>query len=120
MIRIVPASLAIGMICWVCNTPPMVKHEPVPAGQLSFLRNEVRELIRPECGSCHTSTLSTAKPGAVEVFDLVNDDWSATMSGEELNSFRKRLRKLDDSSRTKVEKLVIGELAQQPAGSPID
>lgn len=66
----------------------------------------VREVIRPDCGSCHTSTLSTAKPGAIQIFDLAHDTWYATMSNEQLLSFRNRLSKLDPLPRSHVAALV--------------
>ena len=70
------------------------------------LSNDVREIIRPRCGSCHTSTLSTAKPKAVKVFDLAQENWAGTMSSQQLDKFLSRLNSLPESERSKVSKFV--------------
>jgi hypothetical protein len=79
---------------------------PFPAATLG---DEVREIIRPECGSCHTSTLPTSKPGAVRVFDLVKSDWQEGMTSEQLEKFKRRVVHLGESARQKVEELVTRE-----------
>ena len=100
----------VGGVCCVClcgdgQTERLV-HDPLPAATLS---DEVREIIRPDCGSCHTSILPTAKPGAVRVFDLVKSDWQEGMTFEQLEKFKGRLARLGESERQKVEELVTIE-----------
>lgn len=90
------------------DTPPL-------AGSYASLGDEVRELIRPRCGSCHTSSLPTAKPGAVKVFDLVHDRWAATMSEDELDSFASRLKNLPEAQRARVQRFVLEEKAGRHA-----
>ncbi|HXG01649.1 MAG TPA: hypothetical protein VNL69_12715, partial [Bacteroidota bacterium] len=65
------------------------------------------------CGSCHTSTLMTAKASAVRVFDLARETWASTMSPEQLESFGRRLRKLTEPARKKVEVFVEEELKRR-------
>jgi mono/diheme cytochrome c family protein len=98
---------------WPCGNTQPLPAVAIPAEELGVLRAEVREIIRPECGSCHTSTLPTAKPGAVAAFDLEKDDWSASMNAEQLHSFGKRLSDFKDSSRVQINKLISAELARR-------
>ena len=80
---------------------------------LALLRSEVREIIRPTCGSCHTSTLPTAKPKAVVVFDLKNEDWSATMQVEQLKKVDTRIKDFSTTEKEKIDKLISAELARR-------
>ena len=91
----------------------------LPDSDLAALRKEVREIIRPSCGSCHTSTLPTAKPKAVAVFDLKSDDWSAGMTAAQLKGFEKRLDKFSESEKVKIGKLLSEETRNETgSGSP--
>lgn len=83
-----------------------------PVGGLA-LHERVRNIIRPDCGSCHTSTLPTAKPGAVKVFDLAREDWHARMSKDQLESFGRRLRKLEEPARSTVKAFVEREIGKR-------
>jgi hypothetical protein len=73
--------------------------------------NEVREIIRPKCGSCHTSTSPSANPRACSVFDLAQDKWQARMNVEQLGKFQNRLTSLPDSLKMKIDKFVKREIA---------
>src|SRR5206468_9738194 len=112
---IVLTRLAAGLICaiWVCRDAPPVEHISAPASDLISLRNEVREIIRPKCGSCHTSSLPTAKPKAVAVFDLTQEDWPGGMSARQLEKFKNRLSSLGDSLTRKVDEFVSNEIARR-------
>lgn len=108
----------VGGVCCVClcgdgQTAGLASY-PVPPTTLAA---EVREIIRPQCGSCHTSTLASARPGAVQVFDLVKADWSAGMSSAQLEKFRSRLARLDHSKRQRVEEFVRNEQQKRSARS---
>ncbi len=92
-----------------CET---VRPVPVPPDELTILRAEVRLMIKQGCGSCHTTSLPTAKPAALAVFDLAKEDWSAEMTEQELNGFRRRTRDYGDPLAQKVEALVAAELAR--------
>lgn len=75
----------------------------------SSLRDRVREIITPKCGSCHTSTLPTAKPKALKIFDLVRADWPSTMSARQLVAFNNRLNSLEKLEKEIIEKFVAVE-----------
>ena len=98
---------------WTCSNQLPLQSQAVSDGQLVSLRNDVKEIIRPECGSCHTSTLPTAKPGAVAAFDLVKDDWSGSMTTEQLQGFAKRTRDFSDSAKVKIDHLLAAEIAER-------
>lgn len=56
----------------------------LPTDTSLSLSEQVRIIITPACGSCHTLTLLTAKASAVRVFDLAREAWVSTMSPEQL------------------------------------
>ena len=58
---------------------------------LGVLREASRELLDRNCGECHTSTLPTALPRALRVYDLVQLDWSRRMTDAQLRSAESRL-----------------------------
>jgi mono/diheme cytochrome c family protein len=55
------------------------------------LADQAREIIRPTCGTCHTTSSPQANPKALAIYDLDRPDWGATMSRAQLDSFRKRV-----------------------------
>ena len=76
------------------------------------LRDEVREIARPHCGSCHQGSLPTAKPAALAVFDLERTDWPASMGPGQLRSFLGRIDgKLSNLNRPQVRAFLAAELA---------
>lgn len=84
--------------------------------QLATLRQDVRSILRPGCGSCHTTGLPTAKPAALAVFDFKEESWSAPMTIEELEGLAARSKDLGEVPRSKVELLVSAELARREPG----
>jgi mono/diheme cytochrome c family protein len=65
---------------------------PPPAAGAHDLREQVRELAKPRCGSCHQGSVSTAKPAALAVFDLDTADWSARMAPRQFDAFMGRMK----------------------------
>jgi hypothetical protein len=59
---------------------------------LGVLREAAREVLDRNCGECHTSTLPTALPRALRVYDLAQLDWSRRMSDVQLRDAEGRLR----------------------------
>jgi hypothetical protein len=51
----------------------------------------VHTILERYCAKCHDRTLATAKPAALTVFDLVDADWTARMSDEQLRESWVRL-----------------------------
>jgi hypothetical protein len=69
-----------------------------------------------QCGSCHQSTRSSAKPAALAIYNLdAAGDWSATLSASQLEGgFTRRLRgSLDDDGRSMLAAFVAHEVAQR-------
>jgi hypothetical protein len=96
------------------NTQLTPRRDSLSSGQsltMGEMRDLVREIIRPRCGTCHTSTLATAKPGALAIFDLARDDWSAMITKEHFPGFERRLKSLEEPDRAMVSRLVQAELS---------
>ena len=98
---------------WIFGSQSPMQSQGLPEDEIPALRKEVREIIRPTCGSCHTSTIPTAKPKALAVFDLKNDDWSGRMTVSQLKGFDKRLDKFNPSEKSKINKLLDAERAKR-------
>jgi hypothetical protein len=62
------------------------------ADDLNVLREASREVLDRNCGECHTSTLPTALPRALRVYDLAQLDWSRRMTDTQLRDAEGRLR----------------------------
>jgi hypothetical protein len=60
--------------------------------RIDVLREAAREVLDRNCGECHTSTLPTAIPRALRVYDLAQLDWSRRMSDAQLRDAEGRLR----------------------------
>jgi|GEM_PF-4350005 len=77
----------------------------------------VRGLIEEHCGSCHNSTRETAKPAALKVFDLKEDDWTASMSNDQLQKVNGRAKgvNLPPAKRQLVADFIKGKLEQRSA-----
>ena len=62
-----------------------------------------RNTLIPHCGSCHQSTLTTHKPGAIAVFDLdLGPQWHQDLSEENLPGIDDRTKNkstITDSQR---------------------
>ena len=95
--RLLLATAAIGLAALALAAGPESLDEPArkpaPAfGSRAELRQQVREMLlaRP-CRDCHLGYLKTAVPRALKVFDLVKEDWPATMADRQLRALRGRL-----------------------------
>jgi mono/diheme cytochrome c family protein len=77
----------------------------------------VRGLIEEHCGTCHNSTRQTAKPAALKVFDLNEDDWTASMSNDQLQKVMGRVNgvNLPPAKRQLVASFIKGKLEQRAA-----
>lgn len=56
-----------------------------------MLRESARAVLGRNCGECHTSTLPTALPRALAVYDLARPEWSRRMSADQLREAERRL-----------------------------
>ena len=105
------------LVCLLGSMPEQMKTDSSNLTKSQFsqisLNKEVREIIRPQCGSCHTSTLPTAKPGALKVFDLVRDQWLSTASTKQLGSFLSRTKNFPEEERAKIAHLIEQKKTQR-------
>jgi mono/diheme cytochrome c family protein len=84
-------------------TPP--SRAPAP----TELREQVRALAKPHCGSCHQASSSTAKSSALAVFDLDEPDWTARLQPRQYDAFLGRIKgKLDEAQLRAVRALIAG------------
>ncbi len=117
---VMPCVLGLVGGLWTCGGSQQIKRQLRSLEEWTALKNEVRELIRPDCGSCHTSSLATAKPGAIRVFDLVKEDWAASMSAEQLQGFQRRASgSVDEEDVRKIDDFLGTELARREASGPM-
>ena len=70
------------------------------------LSASVRELVQQNCGSCHDGSLATAKPAALKVFDLREQDWTAKMSDEQVRKLLGRAKSMSADEQTLMAKFV--------------
>jgi mono/diheme cytochrome c family protein len=52
---------------------------------------EGRKILSRHCGSCHSPGLPTTSPGALAIFSLADDDWTAHMSPKQICTSERRL-----------------------------
>jgi len=88
---VVPCAFA------ACSHPSARDHADagtptLAADDVNVLREASREVLDRNCGECHTSTLPTALPRALRVYDLAQLDWSRRMSDAQLRDAEGRLR----------------------------
>jgi hypothetical protein len=68
-----------------------------------------REVLVQHCGRCHRGDLATAVPGALAVFDLLEDPWHGRLSAEQLDGLLLRVRRIEglaDVDAAAVERFV--------------
>jgi hypothetical protein len=86
-----PNLLLILFLIHCTSYPTVMEREDSILIELERL-DKIKEWIRPDCGGCHTSTLSTANPKATRVFDLKFSDWMSRMNQRQLEkTFIERL-----------------------------
>jgi uncharacterized membrane protein len=84
------------------------------------LTTAVREIVQQHCGSCHDGSLQTAKPAALKVFDLREEDWTARMSDEQVRKLLGRARSLPADNQTKMAKFVKQVLKKRTSQTAVD
>jgi hypothetical protein len=55
-----------------------------------------RDILVQRCGQCHRDDLPTRVPRALAVFDLLEDPWSARLTGEQMDELLKRVSAIRD------------------------
>ena len=84
----------------------------------------LRDLLVGPCGSCHRSSLATAKPRALAVFDLEEKVWHRHMTDDQIRELARRARlskEVDEWDRPIVDRFercrLDGECASPERGS---
>lgn len=75
--------LLILILTHCASYPPVIEKELDVITHLA-MQDKIKEWIRADCGSCHTSGLTTANPKALQVFDLKFTDWMSRMNKKQL------------------------------------
>ncbi len=94
------------------STTPAVAAQPAASGDV---RERMRAITKVHCGSCHQSTLPTAKPAALAIYDLDSPEWPTTLSRARLEGgFTRRLNAvLDEESKSLLRAFVAAEAAKR-------
>jgi hypothetical protein len=93
---------------------------PSSAGRsLVQLRDAARDALRPSCGRCHDRAQPTALSKALRIFDLHEADWSANVTGEQMDHMVRRFEgfHLPAPDRVTVQRFLDAERARRAAGT---
>jgi hypothetical protein len=87
---------------------------PAPGG-LPQLRDDARAVLKETCGRCHDSARPTAKPAALKIFDLHEQEWSARMSDVQMGHMANRFEGfgMPVPDRARVQAFIDAELARR-------
>src|SRR5215471_20220757 len=104
--QFVTASSATVLVLLLGMSPPAAVKPKSTA-----LEPAVRKLVEDRCGRCHNSMHETAKPAALKVFDLKEDDWTASMSDGQLPKVNGRFESVDvtTAQRKQVADFIKGK-----------
>lgn len=98
--RFTIAALPLLTVVFIADIPAKIIIPPKDDSRI--LSDQVREILLPDCGSCHTSSLPTSRPGAVKVFDFAMENWSSTMTHQQLDGLARRTISKYDSVKSKT------------------
>lgn len=108
-----PLCVVALALCGGCSQQPRFEPQAAAPAEHAVLRDRVRTLAKTHCGSCHQSSLPTAKAAALAIYDLDSDAWASMLTVARLqNGFPRRLNaQLDDSARQQLRSFIQSELA---------
>ena len=108
------ATLASAASTPPASAAPDIALAASPAGAAT-LRERMRAIAKTHCGTCHQSTLATAKPAALAIHDLDSPEWPATLTRAQLEGgFTRRLNaRLDDEGKSLLRAFVAEEAARR-------
>ncbi len=115
------AVTATAIFTGACAAYPPVLEKEIPVMEHLAMQGQIKEWIRKDCGSCHTSDLPTAKPKALQVFDLKFTDWMSRMNPRQLEkAFISRLGStVAAENRDVVSKALGAELFRRRRQKPM-
>ena len=116
--RVTPVLLAAALGVTGCATRQAYTARPLAAEEHAAVRDRIRVEAKTHCGSCHQSSLPTAKPAALAIYDLDRDDWATMLTAARLqNGFPRRLNaRLDAPGREQLRRFIEAELALRRPG----
>ena len=96
-----------------CARLPTFEARTISPSELQAARDQIRTHARTHCGTCHIASLPTARPAALAIYNLDSNEWSSTLTAEQLrNGFPRRLNgQLDDEGKRHLKTFIEGELA---------
>ena len=90
-------------------------------------RDDARLVLERYCGTCHISAYDTAVPGALAVYDLLDEEWAARATDLQLRDIVFRLGEplgpdaealeVQPEERATVERYVDAEIARRAVGA---
>ena len=103
-----------------CSGAPPVPVVAVADVDRPALLDRTREVVRPHCGTCHTTSSPQAVAEALAIYDLDRADWGAAMSEKQLTTFRRSIaRKLEPGSTEQADiDAYVGDLLARARAGP--
>jgi hypothetical protein len=88
--------------------------------ELDHLREPAREALKASCGRCHDHALPTARPQALRIFDLAEPEWSARLTGAQMDHMVARFEsfRMPESDRVAVQRFLDAERARRSSQPP--
>jgi hypothetical protein len=107
------ALALVAIACVGCSHQPRFEPLALAPAEHAALRERVHGYAVTHCGSCHRSSLPTARPAALAIYDLDSESWSSMLTVARLqNGFPRRLNaRLDDAGRQQLRSFIQSELA---------
>lgn len=111
--RIAAVLLAAVLGVTGCATRQVYTARPLAADEYATVRDRTRVEAKMHCGRCHQSSLPTANPAALAIYDLDRDDWATMLTPARLqHGFPRRLNaRLDAPGREQLRRFIEAELA---------
>jgi len=93
---------------------------PLGEAEIDGLREPAREALKATCGRCHDHARPTARPEALRIFDLREPDWSARVTGEQMDHMVARFEgfKMPAADQAAVRKFLDAERSRRSAAGP--
>jgi hypothetical protein len=87
------------------------------AAELARMREAARDALKTSCGRCHDHTRSTARPAALRIFDLQEQDWSARVTDVQMDHMVDRFEgfRMPEADRVTVRRFLDAERARRAA-----
>ena len=94
---------------------PVARGQAQPPPDLARLRGAARDALETTCGRCHDGAQPTARPAAVRIFDLHDENWSAGLTLEQMDHMVARFEgfKMPTADRVTVQRFFDAERARR-------